>query len=892
MRHAVISTGMLAGANQSESAASRHQTLRALAAMFLLLLTSVCASQEMLRNPGFDARMLSDIAPAWKDNSAWADVDVEYNLVSESLSGTAQHIVCNSIASGAVQFVQPNIRLAKGQGYKIAVWAKGSLDGPLEIMLRKRGSPYTTYARKAFRISNRWKRYEFAATVGEDDPGAYFMVRMTGSGEIWLDKASLRPAPKPVSVASGHGNLVANGSFEIGLDRWAAQVRETGGYRHEMSIAYADVRPTIVEGEVPHGTRALHVDVPPHGNFVLTTNGFMANPGGVYTVSLWLKADKPRKVRLALKNLGHGANVVQGRKFNVTPQWKRYQFTTTVPVSGGNQYILLVQSRGVGGLWVDGAQVNSSDDEHYSPRRPVEVGFTRNAKSPLFYQSKVVNLELCVAAYEPLADDDAVLEVRSTDYHGKEELLLRKPIVLKQPERQCLKLVHPSDRTGYYKISARLDMASKPIDQASTAIGILPKPIGPPLASSPFGGHGRFSPASLKAMKMLGVAWLRMHPPLGTKWFIVEPVKGRYEFTEEPIRYAKAQGFHILGSLDSTPRWASSAPKDLRSEMADGFRAYPPTEISDWENYVTETVGHYKGLIDHWEVWNEPDSGGFFKLPGGADKARKANEYLRLVESAYKAAKAANSEAVVVAGAGTGKPPVRWLGRLVKRGVLDYSDALSFHYYSDGRPADALDIPASDRVDEVRALVASHNMPNVAYWETESGLTLDACVLGADDSSAEYCARSDEAVAFVVRNYISWLASGVERWFYYHMFFPDRTDRTTFAGFFHWDRSPKPLAIGYAIVSSMLTGADFVGMVEGAGAIVGAVFASDKRRITAYWVKEWSDESRHRFELVHDPRAQTTTIIDAMGVEVTHIEKDSKVSVEVGRAPIYRVDIY
>ena len=115
---------------------------------------------------------------------------------------------------------------------------------------------------------------------------------------------------------------------------------------------------------------------------------------------------------------------------------------------------------------------------------------------------------------------------------------------------------------------------------------------------------------------MLGVSWLRMHPPLGTKWFIVEPEKNRFQFIDQPIQYAKKLGFHILGSLDTTPRWASSAPNHLQNEKAQGYRAYPPEDISDWEHYVSQTVAHYKGVIDHWEIWNEPDSGGFFKLNG------------------------------------------------------------------------------------------------------------------------------------------------------------------------------------------------------------------------------------------------------------------------------------
>ena len=83
-----------------------------------------------------------------------------------------------------------------------------------------------------------------------------------------------------------------------------------------------------------------------------------------------------------------------------------------------------------------------------------------------------------------------------------------------------------------------------------------------------------------------------------------------------------------------------------------GFPAYPPVSLDDWQDYVSATVSHYKGMIDDWEVWNEPDSSGFLKLAGFASELRKPGVYVNLVSSAYKAAKAANPNARIVAGVG------------------------------------------------------------------------------------------------------------------------------------------------------------------------------------------------------------------------------------------------
>ena len=852
----------------------------------------IASAQEMLINAGFDGRAANGIATGWKDNSGWADVDVKYDLDNDSVLGSSQHIRCQRVASGALQFVQPNVSLVKGQGYRISIWIKGTLDGPLEIMLRKRGAPYTTYARKVFRISDQWKKYEFIATVGENDPGAFFMVRFAGSAEIWLDNASLQPVSVAAATPPEERNLIANGSFEVGLDRWAVNVREIGGYRNEMQIAFADVRPSIEIGDMPHGTRAMHIDVPPHGAIAITTPPFKVIPGYNYTVSLWLKAEHSHEVSVKLKSFGHGAHVMQGRRFKVGPQWRRYQFTSAVPANAGDQYILLIESKVADGVSIDGVQVTAGKNGQFTPSSPIEVGFSRKSESPIFYKNESALLELCIAEYESSMKQDYTLEVRSTDFFGAELELVKQKITPLEGSVDCRSISHPSDRTGYFRISAKISRESDVLDQATMAIGVVPNPSIQPSEASPFGGHARFSPASLKAVKMLGVSWLRMHPPLGTKWFVVEPEKGRFKFIDEPIRYAKDQGFHILGSLDSTPRWASSAPSNLKSELADGFRAYPPTQMSDWENYVTNTVGHYKGVIDHWEIWNEPDSGGFFKLRGIAEEKRKPGEYVKLVKTAYQAAKRANPGSVVVGGVGTGRPPLRWIEKLVDRDILDYLDVLSFHYYTDGRPGDALDVPTSKRVDEIRALVTAQGRTDMRYWETESGLALEVCSDDAKDEGNEYCAGSHEAVAFITRSYFAWLSSGVERWFFYHMFFPDRTDRTTLAGFFEWDRSPKPLAIGYAIMSSLLSETTYVESIDRNDGVAGIKFSGDDKYITAYWVKDWGDKVPHMISLASDPHARQTKILNVMGIEEASFDRDQTIDVEVGRIPIYRVDVF
>lgn len=855
--------------------------------------SSPVSADELLHNPGFEEPFRNGVSVGWGDNSGWADVDVEYSRDTDAVRGVSQRIISHRVSAGAVQFVQKKIPLEKDRSYLVSLWMKGELEGPVEVMLRKHGTPYTTYARKALRVNNEWSLYEFQLSSAVDDPSAMFMVRIAGRGQIWLDEASIKVASEPLSIAPEAGNLIANASFEADLDRWAVQVRESGGYRHEMPVSFADVRPSIITGEVPHGLHAMRVDLPSYARMRMTTPPFPVSPGSVYTTSLWVKSNRPRILTISMKDMELGPQQILSKRIEAAGNWKRYHFTVEIPPSSGRSKILMIESEGKGSIWVDGVQVEIGEKRKFAPAGPVEVGFKRGRQPHLYHPDQPVALELCLATYE-VTDEGFLLLINSRDFHGMARELMSMNVYPDGPGTQCYSINHPSDETGYYRVTASVSQNGTVVDRATIAIGIVPEISGPPLATSPFGGHARFNPTSLNAMRKLGVSWLRMHPPLGTKWFVVEPEQGRFEFNDKPIRYAKNLGFHILGSLDATPRWSSSAPSGMQAESAHGFRAYPPRNISDWENYVETVVDRYEGMIDHWEIWNEPDSGGFLKLPGSTErlleKDRKAKVYVELTKAAYKAAKKVNPGAVMVAGSGTGHPPVRWIEHIIDNGLAGYFDVLSFHYYTSGRPIDMHDVPARERVEEVRKIAENENDEHgIRIWETESGFPLEVCSPIAYGSPGEYCASDDEAVAFLLRNYLEWFTSGVERWFFYHMFFPDRTDRTRLAGFFEWDRSPTALAIAYAVMADMFRGMELKESYELSDGVSVMKFTGSKKTITVYWLKIWDPEAKVDVIVQQNEGDGSASIIDAMGVERETVMPGEAVRIEVGRVPVYKV---
>ena len=109
------------------------------ALMFILVFpVSISAfAEQLLHNPAFDGPAARGVATGWRDNSSWADVDVEYSLDSDARSGKSEHIHIHSVGSGAVQLVQPRIHLTSGQTYEVGIWAKGILVVHLNYCLDK-----------------------------------------------------------------------------------------------------------------------------------------------------------------------------------------------------------------------------------------------------------------------------------------------------------------------------------------------------------------------------------------------------------------------------------------------------------------------------------------------------------------------------------------------------------------------------------------------------------------------------------------------------------------------------------------------------------------------------------------------------------------------------------
>lgn len=130
-------------------------------------------------------------------------------------------------------------------------------------------------------------------------------------------------------------------------------------------------------------------------------------------------------------------------------------------------------------------------------------------------------------------------------------------------------------------------------------------------------------------------------------------------------------------------------------------------EKQAWINYVKATVKRYKGKVNYFEVWNEPDGDWCWKH--GANAAELGSFTL----DTAKAIKEANPDAKTIGGV-VCQRRLDFLNTAFKTGMGEYLDFISFHEYTHDERS------VYEKVESYRAL-AKHYNPNIELIQGESG---------------------------------------------------------------------------------------------------------------------------------------------------------------------------
>ncbi len=278
-------------------------------------------------------------------------------------------------------------------------------------------------------------------------------------------------------------------------------------------------------------------------------------------------------------------------------------------------------------------------------------------------------------------------------------------------------------------------------------LGLLPETTSLEVKNSILGigyetlDRDTFDPTlTYELMSKTGVKWARVQ----TGWLKCETEKGVYDFNwlDEIVDSLLAIGITpwlsvSFGNPLYTPvkeytTYEADHPGEQIPHRVRGYVGEVPLyhgkdAVSGWENYLFAMADHFKGRVDYWEIWNEPNTAPFVfwrtrDLYKDCDRsefeANCAKDYVELVKISSVQIRNANPDAKIIGGAiSLSLDACFFIRNLVEAGIAKYIDILTFHPYG-SNPEFGLET----RYDNLRYELDSHGGFHVRIWQGETGL--------------------------------------------------------------------------------------------------------------------------------------------------------------------------
>ena len=525
--------------------------------------------------------------------------------------------------------------LEKGKAYRFSFWLKYDGEGPP----RSVGTSFAAGAggmMPKITVSQEWKQtgYTFVATkdVPKGDktsyggPGGRFQIGVEFLGPVFLDDVVLEEIPReevpqreggknwrafwpgevwPPKVG---GNLIPNGSFELGSGGWGSWMP------HQDGASSAQDRPFRLLSEVDpgvarHGRRSLRIeldgdDLPPNlyaaggGGGAPYTSLFAGTHGLIplevgkrYVLSAWLKADGKDTVAIlsvVRARIGSGVFSAPERRFAISTEWQRctLSFTAdTVDVRSGKrrpgatpQLVPVIgldwrlTGRKTATLWVDCVQLEEADAESaeepspFRTREGADAGIDTERIGNIFEKGE----SLVVSAHafndtQAVATLEGSLEV--TDYWDRK--VFAQPVAweIGPGEGRSERIDTKITRAGFYRVKLLRKGGDGPSLLANLRAAVI-RPYDP----KKHAGFPRFGtqrsiawPSIRKLFGAAGIGSVRYWDFGGD---ILEPWEGQgaYDNQDKDIDGLVRDGFEVQPMVpEPQAGWNCIKPYDTRS---------------------------------------------------------------------------------------------------------------------------------------------------------------------------------------------------------------------------------------------------------------------------------------------------------------------------------------
>jgi hypothetical protein len=283
----------------------------------------------------------------------------------------------------------------------------------------------------------------------------------------------------------------------------------------------------------------------------------------------------------------------------------------------------------------------------------------------------------------------------------------------------------------------------------------------------------------------------------GADWSIIEPNKGEWHFAklDSDIALAQQHEVEVMLNLKSTPTWASARPTEPGCceplPWTSPGNIAEARNIEDWRNYVRTVATRYKGIVHHYELWNEPDVKRFY--------SGTVAQLILLNQAAYQVLKEVEPSITVISSALSGYGDhLKYFEDYLIPGGGNYADVIGYHFYVAPDPPEAM----LTKIQQVQALMVKYGINDKPLWNTETGWKIINNDKNINDEEwAGNALDSTEASAYITRSYILSWAARVKRLYWYAWGHQSM-------GLTEYDaKTPKSVSSAYTEVQKWLVGA-------------------------------------------------------------------------------------
>lgn len=232
---------------------------------------------------------------------------------------------------------------------------------------------------------------------------------------------------------------------------------------------------------------------------------------------------------------------------------------------------------------------------------------------------------------------------------------------------------------------------------------------------SPFGINAHVpGSAVLDEISSAGIGWIR----IDFVWALVEQDRDRYEWGryDRLLDEAEARGLRVFATLQGTPQWATSG------SLFSGV----PDDPGDWQEFCYRSASRYRGRIDAWGLWNEPNLERFWE----GTRSQYVDDVLIPGALAIRAADPDAEIAAADLAHLSSADWEDWLERVI-RDAGSLIDVVAHHSYPSGRgywevTDDLHDGPEYPwEPPPVRDVLSDNGWFDRPFWLTETGLESD-----------------------------------------------------------------------------------------------------------------------------------------------------------------------